>query len=542
MTINEKFKSEIDSLTPEEYASLEASLLADGCRDALITWNDTLVDGHNRYEICTKHNIPYSTIEKEFADENEVLIFIAKNQLSRRNLNDYQKVKLGLRLEKYYAEEAKKRMLAGKSNPCETFCKGETNSLELYGDDLEKEISEKYEKKANEVVCGNDWNEYLDKRHDIIQDGVSIIKQIRHEFNNDKYLYIFKSQDKFKIGISSDVENRLKELKTGNPDLEIIYTCKVIDSSIEIKVHNYLNEYRVVDTKEWFRYSEVILKKAIDYIEREVKRAKSTDVIIGKISGVSNRTVSKVKKIEEKAPAEIKQKLNAGTLTIEKAYKTIVATEKKDTRKALAEEAKSLTISLDLRHGDFKTVLADIADGSVDLILTDPPYPYEFIECWSDLAVFAKQKLKPNGFCIAYSGQFYLPEVMQRMGEHLDYYWTFCLHHTGQGSQIVNGVNLMCRWKPILIYQNGKKKISNTIQDYIASGGAEKDGHEWQQSSDGVSELIKYFTNPNDLVVDTFAGSATTLIAAHKLNRRCIGAEIDEESYNVAKSKISKNE
>jgi len=396
MIINEKFKLEIDALTPEEYANLEASLLADGCRDALITWNDTLVDGHNRYEICTKHNIPYSTVEKEFADENEVLIFITKNQLSRRNLNDYQKVKLGLRLEKYYAEEAKKRMLAGKSNP------------------------------------------------------VAILPQ------GSK---VTKTRDK-----------------------------------------------------------------------------------IAKDSGVGSRTVSKVKKIEEKAPAEIKQKLNAGTLTIEKAYKTIVATEKKDTRKALAEEAKSLTISIDLRHGDFKTVLADIPDGSINVIVTDPPYPYEYIQCWSDLAEFAKKKLKPNGFCIAYSGQFYLPEVMKRMGEHLDYYWTFCLHHTGQGSQIVNGKNLMCRWKPILIYQNGKKKISNTIQDYIASGGAEKDGHDWQQSQDGVSDLIRYFTNPNDLVVDTFAGSATTLIAAHKLNRRCIGAEIDEESYNIAKSIINKNE
>jgi len=63
----------------------------------------------------------------------------------------------------------------------------------------------------------------------------------------------------------------------------------------------------------------------------------------------------------------------------------------------LAEEAKSLTINIDLRHGDFKEVLADIPDGSVDCIITDPPYPYEFIECWSDLAVFAKRVLKPNG-------------------------------------------------------------------------------------------------------------------------------------------------
>ena len=257
---------------------------------------------------------------------------------------------------------------------------------------------------------------------------------------------------------------------------------------------------------------------------------------IAKLFNTNRKYIEAAKKFKEEKP-EVFQRLKSG-----EELKVIKTEEKIELRKALAEEAKSLTINIDLRHGDFKEVLADIPDGSVDCIITDPPYPYEYIQCWSDLAVFAKRVLKPNGFCIAYSGQFYLPEVMQRMGEHLDYYWTFCLHHTGQGSQIVNGVNLMCRWKPILIYQNGKKKISNTIQDYIASGGAEKDGHDWQQSQDGVSDLIRYFTNPNDLVVDVFAGSATTLIAAHKLNRRCIGAEIDEESYNVAKSIISKNE
>ena len=59
LKIDPEFKSLIPPLTPDERAGLEASILTEGCRDALIVWGDILIDGHNRYEICTKHNIPY---------------------------------------------------------------------------------------------------------------------------------------------------------------------------------------------------------------------------------------------------------------------------------------------------------------------------------------------------------------------------------------------------------------------------------------------------------------------------------------------------
>ena len=59
LKIDPEFKALIPPLTPDERAGLEASILTEGCRDALIVWGDILIDGHNRYEICTKHNIPY---------------------------------------------------------------------------------------------------------------------------------------------------------------------------------------------------------------------------------------------------------------------------------------------------------------------------------------------------------------------------------------------------------------------------------------------------------------------------------------------------
>jgi hypothetical protein len=75
--------------------------------------------------------------------------------------------------------------------------------------------------------------------------------------------------------------------------------------------------------------------------------------------------------------------------------------------------------SIDLRLGDFRDVLADVPDNSIDLVLTDPPYAAEFLPLWSDLGAFASRVLKPTGLLLAMVGAMYLPEVTQRLGEHL---------------------------------------------------------------------------------------------------------------------------
>ena len=260
---------------------------------------------------------------------------------------------------------------------------------------------------------------------------------------------------------------------------------------------------------------------------------------LSKIADVGHGTLDKVKKIQAKATEEVKAKLSTGEVSINAAYKEIKKEEKKEEireeRRILAEEGSKKEIEIDFRLGDFEEVFADIEDGSIDCIITDPPYPKEFIECWSKLSRFAKRVLKPNGFCIAYSGQMHLPEVIKRMNEHLDYYWTFAVYHEGQ-TQIVNGVNLICRWKPVLIFQNGKKKLNNTFQDYFISEQREKQGHDWQQSKSGVGYLIEMFTKPNDLILEPFAGSGTTIKAAIEKGRRIKASEIDVNTYNIAKS------
>jgi N6-adenosine-specific RNA methylase IME4 len=95
MQILQELEVLIPPLTSEEFKQLERNILEEGIRDPLVTWNGILVDGHNRYRIATEYDIDFETVEKEFTDMNAVKIWMATNQLGRRNLSDYVKGELG---------------------------------------------------------------------------------------------------------------------------------------------------------------------------------------------------------------------------------------------------------------------------------------------------------------------------------------------------------------------------------------------------------------------------------------------------------------
>ncbi|HEV2612896.1 MAG TPA: hypothetical protein VGU61_21735 [Noviherbaspirillum sp.] len=98
ITVNEDLRAYIDPLTEDEYAALERSLLAEGCRDALVLWGDLLVDGHNRYSICRKHGIPFNTVQNQtFQSIDDVHLWMIDNHLGRRSVSDFQRGVLALR-------------------------------------------------------------------------------------------------------------------------------------------------------------------------------------------------------------------------------------------------------------------------------------------------------------------------------------------------------------------------------------------------------------------------------------------------------------
>ena len=98
IVVNEELKAYIDPLTPEEYESLERSILAEGCRDALVLWGDVLVDGHNRYGICQKHGLPFQTVQNtRFKSIDDVHLWMIDQHLGRRSISDFLRGVLALR-------------------------------------------------------------------------------------------------------------------------------------------------------------------------------------------------------------------------------------------------------------------------------------------------------------------------------------------------------------------------------------------------------------------------------------------------------------
>ena len=98
LRIDQALKAYIDPLTPDEHESLERSILAEGCRDALVVWDDLLIDGHNRYGICQKHGLPFNTVQAtQFKSMDDVHLWMIDQHLGRRSVSDFQRGVLALR-------------------------------------------------------------------------------------------------------------------------------------------------------------------------------------------------------------------------------------------------------------------------------------------------------------------------------------------------------------------------------------------------------------------------------------------------------------
>lgn len=108
LTIDFEFQSLIPPLSDDEFKLLEKSVLTEGVRDPIITWDGVIIDGHNRYTICQKHGIRFKTASREFSSRDAAKIWIIENQFGRRNLSKYDRSVLALQLEPLYAAEAKR--------------------------------------------------------------------------------------------------------------------------------------------------------------------------------------------------------------------------------------------------------------------------------------------------------------------------------------------------------------------------------------------------------------------------------------------------
>jgi site-specific DNA-methyltransferase (adenine-specific) len=277
---------------------------------------------------------------------------------------------------------------------------------------------------------------------------------------------------------------------------------------------------------------------------QQIAPSKTRDVVaeaVGFGSGENYRRAGKVMAAaasgNEKAQ-ELVQKLNREETTVHAAFKEITASEKAAQRKAEDEHRVLLLPPREDRCrlivGDLATV--EIAPGSIDAIITDPPYPKEYLPLYGVLAERAALWLKPGGGLIAMAGQSYLPEILALITPHLQYHWMLGYMAFGPHTQLWQR-NIMSGWKPVLWFVKGKY-VGAKVFDVVRSDEQDKDHHEWGQSVSGTSVLIERFTRPGDVVLDPFVGGGATAVAALRLNRLFIGIDVDAAAIETTRARV----
>ena len=423
--IDPRFRALIPPLQATELELLESSLAAEGCRDPLIVWaeRDTLVDGHNRYEICQRLQIPYQVVLRSFEDEHAVIEWMCVNQLGRRNLTD-----------------AARADLRGKRY---------NNEKQRHGGQWPNR--------------GSTHNEYsLDGR---------TVGRIASEESVSRATIWRDARFSEALDILENIGVERREITSGR------------------------------------------------------RKVKQKDVVVLAQTAKENPDAAK------KAWAKVEDQ-GATSGAIKAAIRDV-----RNEEAALVIEANQDDL-VQIHHGDFFALSMLEADGSFDAIITDPPYPAEFLPTWSSLGEVAMRVLKPGGWCIAYSGKQHLDEVMKRMtASGLAFYWQVIFKQTVTATIHARKVNTT--YKPILIFQKPPITPPDAyFLDIIQGGGVEKQGHEWQQSEDGFAWLIERFTDVGDRIMEPFTGSGTCPLVARRLHRFCIAYEIDAIAHASACKRV----
>lgn len=250
---------------------------------------------------------------------------------------------------------------------------------------------------------------------------------------------------------------------------------------------------------------------------------------------VSPRTVATYRAVAAAMP-ELVEKMDSGEMTAHEAHKKVKEQRRNEERREMADRASGVLLSdrWNVIHGDMTTVKLD---RQYDFIITDPPYPKEFLPLWYELGRRSVQWLKEGGLLIAMCGQSYLDQIYSMMTEHLTYYWTAAYLTPGQPTPL-RQVNVNSTWKPLLIFSKGKY-TGKIFGDVFVSDGNDKSLHKWGQSESGMYDIISKIVLEGQSILDPFCGAGTTLVAGLKHNCFVTGIELEEANVNISKGRLA---
>lgn len=268
LKVNEEFKNLIPPLTEEERTELEKSLLMFGCRDKIIIWNDIIIDGHNRYEICTRNDIKFEVLKMDydFENEEEVKQWIIKNQFARRNISSYQRSLLALQLKESISKKAKENKVAAIEKARENNPKNSTELFSQKSAKTEKTIIEESEKET--------FQDEMEYQEDVSGFVETVINPI------DTREEIAKI-----AGVSHDTIHKVETIENEAPK---VIKDAAKDSQISVnKAYNITKEVKDLEEEKKESKATELLNQQYDAKSKQIdKEKKIADKIADAIFGI----------------------------------------------------------------------------------------------------------------------------------------------------------------------------------------------------------------------------------------------------------------
>ena len=297
----------------------------------------------------------------------------------------------------------------------------------------------------------------------------------------------------------------------------------------------------------------------------QTKKDNETNNKVSDVAKVSHETIRKVKKIQEKATPEVKEKLSTGEVSINAAYKEIKKEEKKaEYKEKVLQERIETKISDNIKNGDSLKILETLEDGCIDVVLTDPPYGISYVSNRSmfDDAI-TKRGLLNDGKKEAFELLDKTCRILQRKTANNAHLYFFC--SWGVFSDFEKIISKYFTIKTPIVWDKGNKgsgdldndwgnqteiilycvkgkKLVNTRRGNLISVArlhTSKMVHPTQKPIELLKEILKVSVTDGDFIVDPFMGSGSTIKAANELKYKSLGIELDSEMFNIANNFIN---
>ncbi|RLC72747.1 MAG: hypothetical protein DRI26_02330 [Chloroflexi bacterium] len=197
--------------------------------------------------------------------------------------------------------------------------------------------------------------------------------------------------------------------------------------------------------------------------------------------------------------------------------------------------------------GDAKELIKDIPDGSVDCILSDPPYGLGYGEYDKDHEFYSLEDelwrvLKPNSWLVFYWSPKSLDKPFRKL-HRFGFVWQIIAVFSGTYSKSILGDR---KYLPVLVFGKGDPRVRKRGTDLVSCFElpcvVEKIGNSLFKPTAATMQLLEMFSREGDLVLDPFAGFGSIPLVCELFKRRWIAFEINPRWYEIGAEFIRKRQ